>query len=370
MGDALRDIYSIEFLKDFGDKVYKVYKDFDPEQFTACILSPPWDELQLKARIHRIAEKLGEYLPKTFEDALQILFSINESCVGFPYLFLPDFVATYGRQKKHFELSMNALERFTQQSSSEFAIRPFLLHEPELVMEYMLKWSLHKNEHVRRFSSEGCRPRLPWGISLPMFKSDPSPIFKVLENLRADPSLYVRKSVANNLNDITQNNPEAILKLAHKWIGYSSETDWILRKGCRTLIRKANPTALSLFGYTDFSDENPLFRNVILTVNPHELQIGDSCEFNYSMDIVWNTLAHIRLEYGIDFIKSNGRSSRKLFFLFDKTVPGDSHLSGIRTHSFKDLTTRRHYPGIHRITLLVNGKEAAQTILNITGGKK
>lgn len=370
MGDALKDIYSIEFLKNFGDKVHKVCMDFDPERFIACILSPPWDDLQLKARIHRIAEKLGEYLPKPFEDALQILFYINESCVGFPYLFFPDFVATYGRQKKYFELSMNALERFTQQSSSEFAIRPFLLIEPERVMKYMLKWSLHENEHVRRFSSEGCRPRLPWGISLPMFKSDPSPIFKVLENLMADPSLYVRKSVANNLNDITKDNPKVVLELAQKWIGYSSETDWILRQGCRTLIRKANPTALALFGYTDFSDETPLFKNATMTVNPGELQIGDSCELNYSLDIIWNTPAHIRLEYGIDFIKFNGSPSRKLFLLSDKTVPGGSHLSGRRTHSFADLTARKHYPGIHRITLLVNGKEATQTILNLTGGKK
>lgn len=293
MSDALRDIYSAEFLKNFGKKVHKAYKDFDPEQFTACILSPPWDELQLKARMQRIAEKLGQHLPMPFEDTLQILFSINESYTGFPYLFLPDFVATYGRHKKHFELSMDALERFTQQSSSEFAIRPFLLLEPERVIEHMLKWSLHENEHVRRLSSEGCR----------------------------------------------------------------------------TLIRKANPTALALFGYTDFSDGNPLFKNAILTVNPDELQIGDSCELNYSLDIIWDAPEHIRLEYGIDFIKSNDSTSRKLFFLSDKIVSGGSHLSGTRTHRFADLTTRKHYPGIHRITLLVNGKEAAQTILNIKEAK-
>lgn len=370
MGDALKDIYSVEFLKDFGDKVHKVYKNFNTKQFTGSVLTHPWDELQLKGRIHRIAEKLGEYLPAPFEDALQILFSINESCIGFPYLFFPDFVATYGQQEKHFEISMNALECFTQQSSSEFAIRPFLLRDPEGVMEYMLRWSFHQNDHVRRFSSEGCRPRLPWGIALPIFKKDPSPIFKVLENLKADPSLYVRKSVANNLNDITKDNPDAVLNIAQKWIGYSSETDWILRQGCRTLIRKANPTAMALFGYTDFSDEKPLFKNATLTVSPNELKIGDSCELNYSMDIAWNAPAHIRLEYGIDFIKSNGSLSRKLFLLSDKTISGYAHLSGTRSHSFADLTTRKHYPGIHRIVLLVNGKEAAQTILNIIGGKK
>ncbi|MCT8977993.1 hypothetical protein N4T77_15475 [Clostridium sp. CX1] len=136
------------------------------------------------------------------------------------------------------------------------------------------------------------------------------------------------------------------------------------------LLHTELSTAMSLFGYTDFSDENPLFKNATLTVNPEELNIGDSCELNYSLDIAWNTPAHIRLEYGIDFIKSNGRSSRKLFLLSDKTVPGSAHLSGTRTHSFADLTTRKHYPGIHLITLFVNGKESAQTILNITGGKK
>ncbi|EOR25037.1 DNA alkylation repair protein [Clostridium sartagoforme AAU1] len=370
MSEPLKNIYSSEFLKDFGDKVHKVYTEFNSELFTACVLSPPWAELELKARIHKIAEKLGEYLPKDFEDALQILFLINEDCVGFPYLFFPDFVATYGQNKKHFELSMNALERFTEQSSSEFAIRPFLLNDPERVMVYMFKWSLHKNEHIRRFSSEGCRPRLPWGTSLPMFKNNPSPILKILENLMADTSLYVRKSVANNLNDISKDNPKVVIELVKKWIGYSSETDWILRKGCRTLVRNANPIALDLFGYTDFSDENPLFKNVIFNVTPKELKIGDSCELNYSIDIVRNTPSHIRLEYGIDFIKSNSRLSRKLFFLSDKTMSGGEHLSGRRTHNFADLTTRKHYPGIHKITLLVNGIEIAHSTLNIIESKK
>lgn len=365
MSDLLKDIYTIEFLNHFGDKMHNAYKDFDKKQFMDSVLAHPWDALPLKARIHRIAEILGEYLPKRFEDALHILFSINESCIGFPYLFFPDFVAIYGQHDKHFELSMNALERFTQQSSSEFAIRPFLLREPERVMEYMTKWSLHPNEHVRRFSSEGCRPRLPWGTSLPMFKKDPLPVFKILENLKKDSSLYVRKSVANNLNDITKDNPDAVLEIAQRWIGKNSNTDWILRQGCRTLIKKANPKAMELFGYTNFSAEKPLFKNSTLSVQPEKIHIGDSCELTYSLNIEWSTLAHIRLEYGIDFIKSNGKPSRKLFLLCDKTVSSDAHLNGTRIHSFANLTTRKHYPGIHQIVLLVNGQEAARTTLNI-----
>jgi 3-methyladenine DNA glycosylase AlkC len=368
MSDLLKDIYTTTFLDDFGDKVHSVYKNFNTKQFVNSVIADSWEELPLKARIHRISEVLGEYLPNDFEDALQVLYSVSESCSGFPYLFFPDFVETFGQVEKHFEVSMNALELFTKHSSSEFAIRPFLLREPERVMEYMMTWSLHPNEHVRRFSSEGCRPRLPWGTSLPIFKKDPSPVLKVLENLKADTSLYVRKSVANNLNDIAKDNPDVVLETVHRWIGNNKDTDWIIRKGCRTLIKKANPKAMALFGYTDFSAEKPLFKNAILTTHPTKLHIGDSCTLDYSLDIEWTASAHIRLEYGIDFIKSNGKPTRKIFLLSDKTVPSGAHLRGTRGHSFADLTTRRHYPGIHRIVLLVNGQEATETTLNIFSG--
>jgi 3-methyladenine DNA glycosylase AlkC len=313
--------------------------------------------------MQRIAEVLGKYLPKHYEDALAVLFSIDEDCNGFPYLFLPDFVTTYGLSEEHWDLSMKALEHFTQHSSSEFAIRPFILKEPARAMKYMLQCSLHPNEHVRRFSSEGCRPRLPWSMDLSLFKKDPSPVLEVLENLKADSSLSVRKSVANNLNDIAKDNPELVLKTVKHWIGTSLDTDWILRQGCRTLIRKADPDALALFGYTKSTEEKPLIKNAVLTVEPNQLHIGDSCNLHYSLDIDWETQAHIRLEYGIDFIKSNGKSSRKLFFLSDKKVAEKAHLSGTRIHSFAELTTRRHYPGMHRIVLLINGQEAAQTKL-------
>ncbi|MFW2501787.1 hypothetical protein [Clostridium diolis] len=365
MSEPLKNIYTLEFLNDFSNKIHNVYAEFNKSDFVASVLAYPWDELPLKARIHRIAEILGDYLPNDFENALNILFSINKSCVGFPYLFFPDFVATYGKQEKYFELSMDALERFTQQSSSEFAIRPFLLNAPRGVMEYMMKWSLSPNEHVRRLSSEGCRPRLPWGIALPMFKADPLPVFKVLENLKEDDSLYVRKSVANNLNDISKDNPDAVLAIAENWICHNQNTDWILKRGCRTLIKRANPKAMSLFGYTNSSAENPIFRNASISIQPNQLKIGGSCELNYSLDIDWGSPVHIRLEYGIDFIKSNGKSSRKLFFLSDKTLLPNAHLQGTRIHSFADLTVRKHYPGIHKIVLIVNGIESAQTTLNI-----
>lgn len=363
MAEAFKDIYTEQFLKDFSDKINSVYENFQGEEFVAAVLADTWEDLALRGRMLRIVDVLGRLLPPDYEDALGILFKLVNHCEGFPYLFFPDFVAAFGLKEEYWDISMSALECFTKHSSSEFAIRPFILKDAERAMGYMLKWSASSNEHVRRLSSEGCRPRLPWSMDLPVFKKDPTMVLNVLENLKADSSLYVRKSVANNLNDIAKDHPDVVLAVASKWIGKNPETDWILRHGCRTLIRKAVPEVLALFGYADTSESEPLIVNATLNVTPDQLSIGDTCLFNYSLDMNRENPVHIRLEYGIDFVKSRGKTSRKIFLLSDKTVPGNSHLSGSHNHSFANLTTRKHYPGLHNIALLINGMEVAATTL-------
>ena len=365
MSAQLKDMYNERFLCEFGEKVHNIYCNFNVQNFIDSIITDDWDDIPLKSRMRRIAENLGQHLPMGYEDALNVLFSIDESCIGFPYLFFPDFVEVYGQGEEHWELSMEALERFTQRSSSEFAIRPFIVRDPEHVMNRMMIWAEHPNEHVRRLASEGCRPRLPWGMALKIFKKDPSQVLNILEKLKSDPSIYVRKSVANNLNDIAKDNPDAVIDIVRRWININPHTDWILRKGCRTLIRNANPEVMKLFGYANFEDEGLAIEKASIFVGPSKIKIGESCEFRYELDIPKGESAHIRIEYGIDFVKSRGNVSRKLFLLSDKTVVGGTHLSGIKTHSFADLTVRRHYPGEHRINLMVNGHEKAHTILKI-----
>ena len=223
-------------------------------------------------------------------------------------------------------------------------------------------WSQHPNEHVRRLASEGCRPRLPWGVSLPMFKRDPTMVVAVLEQLKADPSLYVRKSVANNLNDIAKDHPTVVFETVRRWKGVCSHTDWIIRQGCRTLIRKADPEVLERIGY---ADESSLVTCGSLTALPSRLSIGESCELKYELCIREGDPVHIRVEYGIDFVKARGHTSRKLFLLSDKTVSGGTRLTGTRTHNWSNLTTRRHYPGEHRIVLMLNGREVANAGLTL-----
>jgi len=370
MPEPLKDMYNEEFLRQFSKKIYDVYSQFDIEGFIASLLDNTWDELALKARMRKITESLGRFLPTGYKEALSILYAIDEECIGFPYLFFPDFVAIYGQAEEYWELSIEALERFTIKSSSEFAVRPFIMRNPEKMMRQMVKWAQHPNEHVRRLASEGCRPRLPWGEALSVFKRDPYPVLQVLELLKTDSSLYVRKSVANNLNDIAKDHPSVVLETARHWKGVHSYTDWILRQGCRTLIRKADPEALALFGYAQTASGASLTTCASLSVEPQALMIGESCELRYQLCIREGEAVHIRIEYGIDFVKAGGRLSRKLFLLSDKTVHGGAELSATRRHHWADLTTRRHYPGEHKIVLLINGREIADTMLKLSADSK
>ncbi|GAA0134438.1 DNA alkylation repair protein [Paenibacillus sp. YSY-4.3] len=367
MAEPLKLMYNEEFLSGFAEKVKRVYSPFEGATFIADVLAEPWDELELKARIRKISSTLGRFLPGNYEEALKVLYKIDEECVGFPYLFFPDFVEVYGQAEDHWELSMQALERFTSKSSAEFAVRPFLLREPERMMQQMMIWSKHNNEHVRRLSSEGCRPRLPWGQALPMFKRDPGPLLPLLEQLKADPSLYVRKSVANNLNDITKDHPSVVIRLACEWLGEHPDTDWIVRHACRNLIRKADPDIMKLFGYTDTADveATPLVSDAALSVDKAIVAIGENSELAYDIRFRKGDFLRVRMEYGIDFVKANGQTSRKLFRLVDRDLPGGTRLTGSRKHSWKDLTTRRHYPGEHRIVLLVNGREVASAAVEV-----
>ncbi|MDQ0192494.1 hypothetical protein [Paenibacillus wynnii] len=365
MAEPLKAMYNEDFLRRFGERVHAAHGAFDTEDFIATTMTPPWDELELKTRMRRITESLGTHLKLPYAEALGVLFAIEEDCVGFPYLFFPDFVEVFGQAEEDWGLSMKALERFTSKSSAEFAVRPFLLREPVKMMRQMEIWSKHPGEHVRRLASEGCRPRLPWGQALPMFKHDPAPVLPVLEQLKADTSLYVRKSVANNLNDIAKDHPEVVLEIARRWKGVNPNTDWIVRHGCRTLIRKADPDIMSLFGYAASEESSPLTVGAAILVDPRVVQIGGSCTLKYELSIREGEPARVRIEYGIDFVKANGRTSRKLFLLSDKTVPGGTNLKGTRTHRWSDLTTRRHYAGEHKIGLLVNGQEVAFDIISL-----
>jgi 3-methyladenine DNA glycosylase AlkC len=358
MAEPLKHMYTPLFFEQFAAKIKAVYPAFNSDKFMALVYDGHWDERELKQRIRHITVCLGQTLPLSYEDALAVLRSISDSCRGFPYLFFPDFVEVYGL--KHYDLSIAHLELFTSCSSSEFAVRPFIIRYPEKMMPQMLQWTGHPDPHVRRLASEGCRPRLPWSMALTDFKADPSPILPILAALRADESEYVRKSVANNLNDITKDHPLLILQIAQEWFGQNPNTDWILKHACRTLLKQGRPEALVLFGFEKLSG----IEVKDLRLDQTEISMGQDLIFTFTVCDSSSSAQKIRLEYGIDFVKANGSRTCKVFKISEKVMDG-SRMEITKRHKWREITTRTHYAGEHRLSIRMNGIEMAEALFNL-----
>jgi 3-methyladenine DNA glycosylase AlkC len=224
----------------------------------------------------------------------------------------------------------------------------------------MLQWTEHPDPHVRRLASEGCRPRLPWSMALNDFKKDPAPILPILYALRADESEYVRNSVANNLNDITKDHPQLILSIAQEWYGSHPGTDWILKHACRSLLKQGHPKALALFGFGQLAGVQ--LQN--LTLHPTEITMGQDLTFSFTLLNNSTEPQKIRLEYGIDFVKANGSRTTKIFKISEKII-GSGQLEVTKTHRWREITTRVHYAGEHRLSIRVNGVELAEALFHL-----
>ncbi len=356
--DPLKNLYTPQFLEKFANIVKLEYSEFEPQHFMDLIYDEEWEARELKQRMRHIAQVLTETLPPSYAEALQILSSIAPQCRGFEYLFFPEFIEINGLE--HDDLSIPALEHFTKFSSCEFAVRPFIQKDPEKMMQQMQQWAYNNNEHVRRLASEGCRPRLPWAASLNAFKKNPAPILPILETLKEDSSEYVRKSVANNLNDISKDHPELVLELARRWYGQHPHTDWIVRHACRSLLKKGNPAALSLFGFEGSAD----IEVHSLEVSTPIVKIGEDLIFTCTIHNNTALSRKLRIEYEIGFVKANGSQSPKRFKLSEKEYTGGES-AVIKKHSFKLITTRQYYVGEHRLTLIVNGQELASVTFEL-----
>ncbi|MFC1853735.1 DNA alkylation repair protein, partial [candidate division CSSED10-310 bacterium] len=247
MAEKLKNLFfTFAFIDQLGHAIRQENPAFDAASFEQLVFDESWHDKELKERMRHVSFCLRETLPSDYPMALDILLKVAPSFSSFDAMVFPDYVECFGLD--HWDISLAALKIFTQISSSEFAIRAFLIKDPERAMASLLLWADDENHHVRRLTSEGCRPRLPWAVALPFFKEDPGLIFPVLEKLKDDESDYVRKSVANNLNDISKDHPELVLAICERWLGHTKNTDWIVKHACRGMLKKSNEKALQLFG--------------------------------------------------------------------------------------------------------------------------
>lgn len=356
MAALLKDVYTQAYVTHIATSVVEHYSSFDSDGFINAVFNDDWQHKELKARTEHIAHQLHSFISLSYKDALVVIKNIAENFTGYEGMFTPAFVELYGIDE--FSDSIDALAYITQFASSEFAVRPFIVQYPEKMHSILLDWSVDENEHVRRLASEGSRPRLPWAMALPKFKKDPSYILPILESLKNDPSEYVRRSVANNLNDIAKDHPQVVTTIATTWLNKesSNETKKLVKHACRSLLKQANPEALSLFGFLP-----PKNIEVIDFIADKNVKLGETLKFSCKLiHSQTKSLGKLRIEFAIDFMKKNNQQARKIFQISESVI--SKHTKTVeKSFSFKKISTRQYYCGAHAVAILVNGVQLCET---------
>ncbi len=369
MAEPFKNMYNKPFFDRLMKDLKLVIPDFDAREFVSQVMDEEWENKELKQRCRHITTVLKKFLPVDYKEAiakiLELLDHVKSARPDFSRIddkkfgltleygaILDNYVEQYGLDD--YGTSVKAIEKITQFTSCEFVVHPFIIRYPDKMMKQMLVWSKHEHWGVRRLASEGCRPRLPWAMALPDLKKDPAPILPILENLKNDPARFVRLSVANNLNDISKDNPQIVIDLVKRWKGESKEVDWIIKHGCRTLLKQGNPEVMKLFGF-DCMGENIRIEDFrILTP---VVKVGNSLEFSFNLLNGNHRKTKIRLEYGIYYQKANGTLAKKVHKISEKEYAGNSTTQITRRHSFRVVTTRKFHPGLHQVAVVINGNE-------------
>lgn len=351
--------YDRDYVGRLASSLHQAWAPLDESKFQSEVFTKDWKDLELKGRLLRIADVMDRLLPVDFADALKIVDQVVDQFDSYLAMFIPAFVEVRGMRSpaQEWTLSLSALARYTPFSSSEFAVRPFIVHDQESMLQQMLVWTKDPNEHVRRLASEGCRPRLPWAMALPTLKKDPGPIIPILESLRSDDSEYVRRSVANNLNDISKDHPVLVYDLAKTWLAeapQNTDRERLVKHACRTMLKAGDPNVLQLFGFRD----PQAIKVEQLKLDHDSLRIGEKLEFKFRVSGE-PSLGKLRVEYMVYYQKKNGQQRGKIFQL-SEFESQDSTRPFSRKHAFKNLSTRIHHPGIHAISVVVNGVEKAR----------
>ncbi|PKQ62759.1 hypothetical protein BZG02_11175 [Labilibaculum filiforme] len=359
-GFLFKDVYNNQLVGNMASNIVKSWGEFNTSSFVNSIVSK-LKPLSLSERSQLICTELYHHLPKSYPKALTILLnsiaqenktSDKKEFEGFYYMPFAAYVSQYGLEKENFHLSMKALEEITKIFTSEFAIRPFIRKYPSETLEYLHQWASSENAHVRRLVSEGSRPKLPWASPLKEFQNNPLPVLELLEKLKEDDELYVRRSVANNLNDIAKDHPDLVIETLTRWNKIKNkDTQWIINHASRTLLKQGHPKALELIG---FRQKLQITVNKLKTNTP-TCKLGGEIEFSFEIQSTSIQEQNLMIDFIVHYRKANGKTSPKVFKLSKKVLSAKECISFKKKISFKPITTRKHYLGTHEIEIQING---------------
>lgn len=356
--EPFKNIFNKELIEHISEQIKLNYSSFNRKDFEKAA-SKNLNKLEMKDRVRQIASTLKEFLPKNFNKSSMILIKTlktnknTQGIEGFATWPLLQFIESYGLDD--YKSSFKAMYEMTKRFSAEFAIRPFIEKDPQLAFSYIDQWVEDKDEHIRRLCSEGIRPNLPWGMKVKNINENLERGIKILEKLKDDESLYVRKSVANHLNDISHLDTKLMLKTAKEWSTgtITNERRWIIRHATRTLLKKGHPQALKLHGY----DPNLKQEIIRFKLDKKKIKEGDHITLSFQFKHAGKKSENIIMDYIIHYLKKDGSYSKKMFRFKDTALPKSDVFKIEKKVHFKKVTTRKHYKGIHYISLLINGKE-------------
>ncbi|MGB1076906.1 MAG: DNA alkylation repair protein [Bdellovibrionales bacterium] len=373
MPELLKNEYSPEMISQMGDHLHRVWPEFDTIGF-GNMCRDGLEALELKERIARISEALTEFLPEdNFDYAVTIMLDSlapygangpdnrKHGVTGWGTLPMNRYISTHGTN--HFDTSMKFFKEVTSHFSAEFDIRFFLIDDQDRTIKELYKWTKHPNYHVRRLVSEGTRPRLPWAMKLQSFIDNPLPILPLLEALKDDEEEYVRRSVANNLNDIAKDHPDLVAGIAKKWLKNADKNrERLVKHACRTLIKQGHKTTLETLGYG-----KPSVSLKALRVKTPQVKFGGTLEFEIVLQAISGKAQNLIIDYAIHHYKANGRTTPKVFKWKNITLESDAMLHATKRHAVKKITTRTYYNGTHAVEIFVNGVSLGKKDFELQG---
>ncbi len=374
MAEPFKKLLNAELIVATAAHLRRVWRGFPQQRFVA-LASDGLDGLEMKARAMQIAQTLVATLPEDFaraagivEAALAPAFHGEDlgamrispaGLAGWVVWPLGEWVVRRGLAEP--QRALLALRELTMRHSAEWAVRPFIVEHPKLVFAHFDRWITDPNLHVRRWVSEGSRPRLPWGVQLKALVDDPSPTLPLLRALQDDASEYVRRSVANHLNDIAKDHPA----LLHRWLhehlpGASPERRKLLEHASRGLIKAGDAAVLKAWGLAQ-----GLEGSATLRLTPRRVHIGESLRLAVLLHSTARRAQPLIVDYAVHHVKAGGHTTPKVFkgWKLDLAAGETRELS--KAHSMREVTTRRYHPGRHRVELLVNGQRLTEVSFDL-----
>ncbi|MGW4031572.1 DNA alkylation repair protein [Streptomyces sp. NPDC004838] len=321
--------------------------------------------LSFSGRVAAVRDAVLADLPEEYTAFAAVI----ETALGEPgftgWMTAPVNEAVAVRGLEAFEPALALLAELTPRLTAESAVRPFLRADQGRALETVMEWTGHSDAHVRRLASEGTRPRLPWAPQLPALIADPTPALPVLDALYRDESEYVRRSVANHLNDISRDHPAIAVTAAGRWLDSpAATTPGVVRHALRTLVKAGDADALTLLGH---SPDAP-----VAVEGPHirtpAISVGDHLVFDYAVTNTGKGTAHLVIDYVIHHVKANGSRTPKVFKLTTRPLAPGERWAGTRRHSFKPITTRRYHAGVHHVQVQVNGRPHGEARFTLATG--